>query len=261
MEMTCELENIDQSFAEAEKAIKQNERLTLSIPLPAINQLRYAAYHLIKIAQGISSDNEGNSYHKERALAHCERARFDALDGIIYSSLDFITAFQKLCRSRVDLDSVYPDYRSDYDAMADLQERFVKLHSVQDMSPENLREMDEIASRFIAFKRKILRLKVRVESLERKMADDESIIASQQFLIPFVATVFGTLVGMTGFLLTIWSMLPDSVVWKCMMVAGVMAVAFFGIFKFYIWAVRHMLSPTQRKALEARYRFDFDEHG
>ena len=43
--MTCghkarvTVEAVAESFAKAESAIKQNERLTLSIPLPSINQL------------------------------------------------------------------------------------------------------------------------------------------------------------------------------------------------------------------------------
>ena len=258
--MTCAIDKIAVAFANAERAIKQNERLTLSVPLPAINQLRYAAYHLVKISQ-CSQDDKDRTYHIERALAHCERAHFDALDGIIYSCLDFITAFQKLCRSRLRLETVYPDYRSDYDFMADCQEQFATLRIVQEMGADDLAEMENLASRFVAFKRKILRMKVKVEALECKIADEESIVVSQQFLIPFVATVLGTLIGMVGLLLTIWSMLPDSFVWKCLIIGIVASSVFLGIFKFYGWAVRHMLSPMQRKVFESKYGFDFGDAG
>jgi hypothetical protein len=263
MKMTCghkarvTVDAVAESFAKAESAIKQNERLTLSIPLPSINQLRYASYHLIKFLQ-CSIDDASKSYHLDCALGHCKRARFDAIDGIIYSCLDFITAFQKLCRSRIGLEDIYPDYRSDYDAMADVQDRFVVLRKVQHMTESDMADFEALASQVVSFKRKVLRLKVKVEALECKQGNDESIVASQQFLISFVATVFGTLIGAVGLLLTIWSMLPASMWWRCSTIIIMVAGVLFGIFKFYCWAVRHMLSSRQRAVLEEKYHFDFD---
>jgi membrane protein YdbS with pleckstrin-like domain len=91
-----------------------------------------------------------------------------------------------------------------------------------------------------------------------KEGNDESIVASQQFLISFVATVFGTLIGAVGLLLTIWSMLPASMWWRCSTIIIMVVGVLFGIFKFYCWAVRHMLSSRQRAVLEEKYHFDFD---
>lgn len=249
-------EDVANAFEDAENAIKQNERLTLAIPLPAVNQLRYAAYHLLKVAQNPTAQTD-RGYHLERAFGHCMRARFDALDGIIYSCLDFITAFQKLCRSRIGLDVVYPDYRSDYDTMADVQDRFVALRKVQNMTPDDLRELDDVASRVVAFKRKVLRIKIKVESLECKVGDEDAIVASQQFLIPFVTTILGTLTGLIGLLLAVWSQLPESLFWRCAIICAMLSATLFGIFGFYLWAVKHMLTATQRTALESKYHFKF----
>ena len=250
------LEDVANAFETAENAIKQNERLTLAIPLPAVNQLRYAAYHLLKVAKSSVAQRD-REYHLERALGHCIRARFDALDGIIYSCLDFITAFQKLCRSRIGLEAVYPDYRSDYDTMADVQDRFVALRKIQDMTLDDLTELDAIASRVVAFKRKVLRMKIKVEPLECKMGDEDAIVASQQFLIPFVTTILGTLTGLIGLLLAVWSQLPESLFWRCVIIGAMLSVIPFGIFGFYLWAVKHMLTAAQRKALESKYHFKF----
>ena len=78
--MTCvhdgrvSLDNVSKAFEAAESAIKQNERLTLAIPVSAVNQLRYAAYHLLKVSQ-FPKESPDSDYHLERAFAHCERAR------------------------------------------------------------------------------------------------------------------------------------------------------------------------------------------
>ena len=247
--------DVSDAFEAAEDAIKRNERLTLSLPLPAVNQLRYAAYHMRK-AGWDPSESDDEAYHLERAMGHCRRSRFDALDGIVYSCLDFITAFQKLCRSRHDLMSEYPEYRSDYDKMADIQDRLQGLRKVQDMSDEELSQMEEIASRVISFKRKVLRLKVRVERLECIRADDEAIVAAQQFLVPFVATVLGTFTGVVGLFVTMWPLLPKSLWIRWSLVALVACVLVLGLRRFYRWAARHMLTARQQSALE-KYHFKF----
>ena len=116
--------------------------------------------------------------------------------------------------------------------------------------------MEEIASRVITFKRKVLRLKVRVERLECIRADDEAIVAAQQFLVPFVATVLGTLTGVVGLFVTIWPLLPESQVIRWSLVVLVVCALLLGLRWFYHWAARHMLTERQQSAL-AKYHFKF----
>ena len=48
--------DVSDAFKAAEDAIKRHERLTLSLPLPAVNQLRYAAYHMRKASRRTVTD-------------------------------------------------------------------------------------------------------------------------------------------------------------------------------------------------------------
>ena len=168
-------------FDEAEAAIKKYERLTLSLPVAAVNQLRYAAKHFARATKCECGSLEAEA-HYVKARCHCERAKFDALDGIIYSSLDFIAAFQKMCRTRRGVEEIYPEIRSDYDAIAALQERIQLLPKVQDMSSGDMAEMEELAGKFLSFKRKILRLMPAVEARKRLVVDMSARNAAKQFL-------------------------------------------------------------------------------
>ena len=64
----------------SERKIKKVECLDKRIAIPAINELRYAGYHLVQFLK----DNDRNG-SLEKAKNHCKRAIYDASEcGIVY---------------------------------------------------------------------------------------------------------------------------------------------------------------------------------
>ena len=74
---------ISNLFSDAEKRIKIVEHVVGELTVPAINQLRYVAYHILK-----ADNTEDSNLKKEelrKAKNHCQRAIYDAAEvGIIY---------------------------------------------------------------------------------------------------------------------------------------------------------------------------------
>lgn len=243
---------VKSAYDAADKAVKQYERYTLSAPVAAINQLRYAGYHLLQ-AQSPIAENKEAGEHLENALRHCKRAWSDAFEGIIYSHLGFIADFQNLCRCRNDVEKVYPDYETDYIAITSLQERLQTLGPIQGMSQEEKDEILDIANSVTALKRKILKIKHIVDDLSSRRECEDAKCLAQQFLVPFVATVLGTVVGVVGLLVAVWSLLSLSWWWRLCSVALILAVCFVATKIFFKWSINHMLTEKQRQLLRKGY--------
>ena len=242
------------TYKAADEQIKQCERYTLASPSAAVNQMRYAGSHLLKFIKG-GMENANDDIKREsieKATNHCKRATFDALETLIFAQLEFISDFQDLCRSKRDVETVYPDYVSDFTALTALQERLQAFRMVQSLSEEDKKELIDISEQVSKLKRKILRLKVGVDKLESVEVADEVILSVQQFLLSFTATVLGTVVGIAGVMFAVWDMLPK-VWWIKIGGVVVLLLAFaFSCKKFYGWAAKKLLTEKQRRLLSDR---------
>ena len=245
-----QLERLRSAYEEADKAVKQYERYTLAAPVAAVNQLRYAGYHLLQ-AQLLAAQSKDAGPHLENAFCHCRRAWSDAFEGIIYSHLGFIADFQNLCRNRNGVASVYPEYAADYTEIAAIQERLQSLGPIQAMSQGDKDEVLDIAAVATGLKRKILKVKHCVDALACRKEIDETKRMAQQFLVPFVATVVGTVVGALGLLAGVWPMLPRSLWGRLCGLAVTLAAGYFIVKLFFRWSVNHMLTEAQRQVLRS----------
>jgi len=94
-------------FSIAEARIKQIEHLGLGLTLPAVNQLRYVACHLLRFDRSESEKEKQEELRK--ANNHCERAIYDAVEtGIIYC-LEELREFQKDYKL-VGITDIVPSY-------------------------------------------------------------------------------------------------------------------------------------------------------
>ena len=85
----CELAGL---FKLAEDKIKLVENLNLELSIPAINELRYAGYH---ITQFIASETpEAANEEFGKAEKHCKRAIYDAAEAGVTYQLEMIKIFQ-----------------------------------------------------------------------------------------------------------------------------------------------------------------------
>lgn len=99
---------IQKIFQKAERNIKKIERLGEGLAFPAVNQLRYVAYHLLR-AWNSNKNEDFNHDELREALYHAHRALHDSSEiGIAYL-LEYIRKFQ-LDYSTVVITDVVPNY-------------------------------------------------------------------------------------------------------------------------------------------------------
>jgi len=244
------VESVQTEYENADRAIKEYERLVLASPWAAVNQVRCAGYHLLH-AMAAEVGSAQALCHLRKARGHCQRAWFDAFEGIIYSYLDFIAKFQTVCRIRRKIETVYPDYREDYDSIVSLQERLQGCPMVQTMTAGDRQEVLEIAARVKTLKVKMLKLWSKVQTLELAKRDEEMLTTIRQFLIPFMATAAGTLAGLLGLLICFWEKVKDlGAAWCTISLLGGALVFYWMIKAFYRWSVDHLLTEDQRLLLK-----------
>ena len=87
------LVEISDLFALAEKKLKAIEHLAGGLSVPAVNQLRYVAFHLLRAENSIAEDEKINELRK--AKNHCQRAIYDAVECGITHYLEKIKIFQE----------------------------------------------------------------------------------------------------------------------------------------------------------------------
>ncbi|MBF0624484.1 MAG: hypothetical protein HQL82_06720 [Magnetococcales bacterium] len=97
-------------FQAAEDDIKKVERTSREIPIPAVNELRYAGHHLLKGLGASTPMEREEQYH--RARRHCQRARHDAVEVRLWYFLGKFKEFQDDYQT-VSIPPVWPDYVDD----------------------------------------------------------------------------------------------------------------------------------------------------
>ena len=71
-----EIHDLEEAYREAEEAIRRVEVYTKKVPVPAVNEMRYAGYHALRHLV-VGEDGE-KAREREKAISHCHRAYYDA---------------------------------------------------------------------------------------------------------------------------------------------------------------------------------------
>ncbi|MFN3077014.1 MAG: hypothetical protein ABT940_09080 [Alphaproteobacteria bacterium] len=87
-----EWSQLSAAFKEAETALFEAEQVCNHLVIPSVNELRYAGSHMLCAALEENSGTARESFRK--ALAHCQRATYDAYDSIIVYLLGQIDTFK-----------------------------------------------------------------------------------------------------------------------------------------------------------------------
>ena len=113
-------EELARLFKIAEDKIKLVENLNLELSIPAINELRYAGYHITRFIAAETTEAANEEFGK--AEKHCKRAIYDAAEAGVTFQLEMIKAFQTDFRN-VRIATVipnYPEMRKQINAACDL---------------------------------------------------------------------------------------------------------------------------------------------
>ena len=105
--MKPQLSEISELFALAEEKIKLIEHLGEGLTFPAVNQLRYVAFHLLRADK--TTDENLKKEELRKAKNHCERAIYDAVEPGIVHYLEEIRTFQNDYRM-IEITNIIPNY-------------------------------------------------------------------------------------------------------------------------------------------------------
>lgn len=131
-----EIATFSAAFKHAEKVIKRFERIGGKSLDTAINQLRYASRHYIESQE--AEDDASRIKFLQKALSHCRRAEYDAIDAsiaVIGSSIvDFDSRYLES-----SIVAVMPDYAESYAKATFCLAKLSDEDSPRDIAPEDLR--------------------------------------------------------------------------------------------------------------------------
>lgn len=135
-----EIQELHSLFSTAEKRIKHVEKHCLELATPLINELRYAAHHLLRAltAQGSISIDDLHSAKK-----HCKRTIFDSSEIIIIDCLEQIRNFQKEFEV-IELSPVIPDYLTHIKRVREIKD-FVSDCSSMEKKEESYHKATELS--------------------------------------------------------------------------------------------------------------------
>lgn len=101
-------------YQQAESVLKSVEqRHGEGLVVPAVNELRYAGYHLVQALQAANAESEKSQL--DRACKHCRRSIYDSVEVGIHKCLDQFRLFEHDYRL-VQIADTAPEYNSAVDA-------------------------------------------------------------------------------------------------------------------------------------------------
>ena len=106
-------------FARAERLIKDVEEFCDEVAIPAINELRYAGFHISGAIVGDASQPEEEL---EKAILHCHRSIYDAGNAGIIAGLEIFDEFAADYRA-VIITGVIPDWLDKLQEVNDVRDK------------------------------------------------------------------------------------------------------------------------------------------
>lgn len=140
-------------FAKAEKAVKDYEHLTAELPVPSVNELRYAGCHAVQaIKRGIDESNECQEL-LDRAIRHSRRAYYDVLEYDVMLMTRQVEAYKRFYEGYERLAApLIPHYFEHVRKLNALGEMLGDAHELDKESPdymESCREQIQVMRDFI----------------------------------------------------------------------------------------------------------------
>ena len=214
--------NLPELFADAEKALKLYERISLSNLAPALNELRYAGHHILETVN--ANDDAERQGHELRAAEHCERARFDAKEATIVTLLECIADLRSLGISGEEMRKFIPEWDTLIDqasAARSLLERSGNAQEAQDSQAmdDAIACLMDFRDRILAAESDVLSLRDQHEEERRKIdeynlaekarAEDEANWAKERkedrrYVASMLLSIAGIVLGVFGLFASVY---------------------------------------------------------
>ena len=221
------LVKIKSAFAEAESAIKLAERVTAALPESAINQLRYAGQHLSCLIVGGYTTPEEEKSVADKAYNHCCRARFDAYEDIVLTSLQYLREFVTSGYPADAIEHFYVGFVEALKHVGEYQRLFVAAKKVQCWGEVDLEQYSNAAksvSEMVSMIRvavvELEKIKVAQKNYEDNLRQHQE---DQRFVLSIFVTIYGTVAGVLGTVFTIYSSMVGNhpIVWTILMILAI----------------------------------------
>jgi len=179
-------------FRNAEDEIKKFEKEYGEVPIPSINELRYAGYHIAEAAQNNSSEVSIKE-NIAKAVNHCKRAKYDAHEASSMLVLEKIKDFNERYRKVTETQKIISDYSSILGEVNEVSD------NLQETIPNNFDSRDEY---YTAVENGNKRLKNILKKLEESEPAIEALIAennnlkkrdSRRFVIQITLAIIGVI--------------------------------------------------------------------
>jgi len=200
--MAIDLQKLKAHFRRAERAIKRCERVTLAVPVPALNQLRYAGNHLLKALTAEEEVVVANETGK--AELHTKRAWFDAFDSIAAAHLDAIRSFADKGYPLEIVLRYIPTYQDDLAYARKVYPLYCDFKAVQEMSVAERLKRVRASARLGSFMQALARadgelgtIRARIEEENRRRANRRDFVST---LASLSASVLGAVFSAAGLL-------------------------------------------------------------
>lgn len=164
--------------------------------IPAHNELRYAGHHLLRALADDGSISE--PMQLDRAVAHCERAQYEAAEAGISYALDTIKQFKKDYRT-VPVTTVVQDYLEIIRMARDAQELSTQTRSTT--GPDEHGELPDPSAYMDMFEKlqeSCGKLEDAREELNKLIRAEK--MSSRRFLIRMAVAILGVAVSIAAFL-------------------------------------------------------------
>ena len=166
------------------------------VAIPAHNELRYAGHHLLRALADDGSISD--PVQLDRALAHCERAQYEAAEAGIFYAIDIIEQFKKDYRT-VPIVSVVEDYMEIKKMARDARDLLTQTRSTT--GPNERGELPDpraCIDMFDKLRESCGKLEDAREELNKIIRAEKT--SSRRFLIRLIVAAIGVIVSIFAFL-------------------------------------------------------------
>jgi len=184
------IQEIFDLFTQAEKKISQYNLYTgKGLCIHPINQLRYAAHHILRAL--IATSDSDIQVHHIKAKDHCERAIYDALDHTIIVELDTISDFQERMKWMIITD-IAPNYIKDLTYCEEIKSKLSENKREIENSSYNYQQLQEYLDVIHKFKLSLptieqqINAKIRIQNRKDLLIIIGIIIALFAAITPFL---------------------------------------------------------------------------
>ena len=187
------IKELSEAFYKAEKTVKAQELQLLEegLLVPAVNQLRYVASHLIRVLD--HNDKSTVEKNLRCAIGHCHCAIFDALEVPVRYYLGECDMFTDQFKSILSA-NVIPSYLEDKAIVDDIREFIPPMRRAENQRHQHWEEMESHLSRLKEIAKK---WNAKRPELNKKINNERRFL--MQCLISIAAIVVAIVVGLTVF--------------------------------------------------------------